>query len=201
MTIAAVVLAAGRSTRMGGVDKLLAEIEGTPMVRRVVAAAIEAKLHPVLVVTGPDEKPIGAALHGLDVTMLANPEAADGLSTSLKIGIGGLPQGLDGAMVLLGDMPLVTGALLRRLVAAFEAEPGGLAAVPLHAGEWGNPVILAPALFPDVGTLTGDAGARRLLEARRDVVIEVPVSDEAVAFDVDTPAALEEARVKAAERI
>ena len=151
-------------------------------------------------------RPVGAALQGLDVTLLANPDAAEGLSTSLKIGIGGLPghtgqSGLDGAMVLLGDMPLVTGALLRRLVAAFEAEPGGLAAVPLHGGEWGNPVILAPALFPDVTTLTGDAGARRLLEARRDVVIEVPVSDEAVAFDVDTPAALEEARAKAAEQI
>jgi molybdenum cofactor cytidylyltransferase len=153
------------------------------------------------VVTGPDPVAVKSALAELDVQFVENSDAAAGLSTSLRMGVGALRQGLDGVMVLLGDMPLVTGSLLRRLIAAFEAEPGGLAAVPLHEGEWGNPVILAPALFPDVSTLTGDAGARRLLEARRDVVIEVPVSDEAVAFDVDTPASLEKARAKAAEQI
>jgi molybdenum cofactor cytidylyltransferase len=199
MTVAAVVLAAGRSTRMGS-NKLLEPLGGVPLVRRVAEAAIEAKLEPVVVVTGHDGAAVGATLDGLSVRLVENPDFADGLSTSLKVGIGSLPQGLDGAMILLGDMPLVTASLLRRLVAAFEAEPGGLAAVPLHEGEWGNPVILAPALFGDVQGLSGDTGARGLLESRRDMVIEVPVSDDAVVVDVDTPAALAQAAAKATEQ-
>lgn len=200
MTVAAIVLAAGRSTRMGS-NKLLERLGDVPLVRRVAEAAVEAKLDPVVVVTGHDGAAVRAVLDGLPVRLVDNPDFADGLSTSLKVGIGSLPQGLDGAMVLLGDMPLVTASLLRRLVAAFEAEPGGFAAVPLHEGEWGNPVILAPALFPDVQGLSGDTGARSLLESRRDMVIEVPVSDDAVVVDVDTPAALAEAAAKAAEQI
>jgi molybdenum cofactor cytidylyltransferase len=199
MTVAAVVLAAGRSTRMGS-NKLLEPLGGVPLVRRVAEAAIEAKLEPVVVVTGHDGAAVGATLDGLSVRLVENPDFADGLSTSLKVGIGSLPQGLDAAMILLGDMPLVTASLLRRLVAAFEAEPGGLAAVPLHEGEWGNPVILAPALFGDVQDLSGDTGARGLLESRRDMVIEVPVSDDAVVVDVDTPAALAQAAAKATEQ-
>jgi molybdenum cofactor cytidylyltransferase len=199
MTVAAVVLAAGRSTRMGS-NKLLEPLGGVPLVRRVAEAAIEAKLEPVVVVTGHDGAAVGATLDGLSVRLVENPDFADGLSTSLKVGIGSLPQGLDAAMILLGDMPLVTASLLRRLVAAFEAEPGGLAAVPLHEGEWGNPVILAPALFGDVQGLSGDTGARGLLESRRDMVIEVPVSDDAVVVDVDTPAALAQAAAKATEQ-
>lgn len=200
MTVAAIVLAAGRSTRMGS-NKLLERLGDVPLVRRVAEAAVEAKLDPVVVVTGHDGAAVRAVLDGLPVRLVDNPDFADGLSTSLKVGIGSLPQGLDGAMVLLGDMPLVTASLLRRLVAAFEAELGGFAAVPLHEGEWGNPVILAPALFPDVQGLSGDTGARSLLESRRDMVIEVPVSDDAVVVDVDTPAALAEAAAKAAEQI
>lgn len=201
MTIAAIVLAAGQSSRMGGVDKLVCDVGGEPIIRRVVEAALEARLSPVIVVTGPNQVALRSALAELDVAFVANPDAASGLSTSLKMGVGALRQGLDGAMILLGDMPLVTGSLLRRLVAAFEAVPGGIAAVPLHEGEWGNPVILAPVLFPEIGTLQGDAGARRLLEDCRDSVIEVAISDDAVTFDVDTPAQLEKARAKAAERI
>jgi molybdenum cofactor cytidylyltransferase len=200
MTVAAVVLAAGRSTRMGS-NKLLEEIEGVPLVRRVAEAAVEAKLDPVVVVTGHEGAAVATALEGLPVRLAENPDFADGLSTSLKVGIGALPQGRDGAMILLGDMPLVTGSLLRRLVAAFEAEPGGLAAVPLHDGEWGNPVILAPALFGDVQGLSGDKGARSLLEEHRDMVIEVPVSDDAVVVDVDTPEALKKAQALAQDQV
>ncbi|MGL4445954.1 MAG: nucleotidyltransferase family protein, partial [Alsobacter sp.] len=108
-------------------------------------------------------------------------------------GIAALPEETDGVVVLLGDMPLVRAAFIRRLVAAFEAEPGGLAAVPIHDGDWGNPVVVARALFADVAALTGDAGARKLLEQRRDTGIEVP-ADDSVVLDADTPDALEALR-------
>ncbi|MHB2168260.1 nucleotidyltransferase family protein [Alsobacter sp. R-9] len=190
--IGAIVLAAGRSSRMGS-NKLLADLAGRPMVRHVAEVALDCGAAPVLVVTGHEEAAVRTALDGLDVTFVANPAYADGLSTSLKAGIGALPEDVDGAVVLLGDMPLVRAAFIRRLVAAFEAEPGGCAAVPLHDGAWGNPVVLARALFAEVAGLSGDAGARRLLEAHRDTVIEVP-ADDSVLVDADTPDALKALR-------
>ncbi len=187
--LAAIVLAAGRSTRMGS-NKLLAEYGGKPLVRHVVETAIACGAEPVLVVVGHEADAVAIALGGLDITLVRNPDYADGLSTSLRAGIAAMPQGHDGAVVLLGDMPKVSSTLVRRLIAAFEGQPGGIAAVPVHDGEWGNPVVLAAALFADVADLEGDAGARKLLRGRADDVIEVPVSDPAVIVDVDTPEAL-----------
>lgn len=194
--LAALVLAAGRSTRMGAENKLLAELDGKALVRHVAEAAAGCGAEPVVVITGHDADAVEAQLAGLPIQFVRNPDYAEGMSTSLRLGVGALPTGLDGAIVLLGDMPLVSASLLRRLVAAFDAEPGGIAAVPLHEGEWGNPVILAAALFPEIGTLQGDAGARKLLVLHADRVIEVPVSDPAVAVDVDTPEVLQGLRQK-----
>lgn len=194
--IAAVVLAAGRSSRMGDVNKLVADVGGKPMVASVVEAALDSGASPVIVVCGHGEAEVRAALAGLDVVVVTNPDFAQGLSTSLKAGIAAVPETCDGAVILLGDMPLVRSAFVRRLVAAFEAEPGGVAAVPIHDGAWGNPVVIARALFAGIGSLTGDAGARKLLEQHKDTVIEVP-ADDAVLVDADTPAALEAMRRRA----
>jgi molybdenum cofactor cytidylyltransferase len=192
--IAALVLAAGRSTRMGGANKLLQDYAGKSLVRRTVENALLCGAAPVLVVTGYEAEAVEAELAGLAVTLVRNPDYAQGLSTSLKVGVRALPDSVDGVVVMLGDMPLVDCHVVRRIVAAFEAAPGSVAAVPVHDGEWGNPVVLARALFADVESLAGDAGARKLLERRRDAVIEAPISDAAVAVDVDTPAALEKLR-------
>ncbi len=191
--IAAIVLAAGRSSRMGTQNKLVQDFGGKPMVRQVAESALESGASPVVVVCGHDEAAIRDALAGLAVHVVSNPDYADGLSTSLKAGIAALPDETDGVVVLLGDMPLVRSTLIRRLVAAFEAEPGGLAAVPIHDGDWGNPVVIARALFAETAGLSGDAGARKLLEQRKDSVIEVP-ADDTVTLDADTPDALEALR-------
>jgi molybdenum cofactor cytidylyltransferase len=187
--IGIVVLAAGRSTRMGA-NKLLQDLDGFPLVRHAVQSAVASGLEPVVVVTGHEEEAVRAVLGGLGVTFVSNPAYADGLSTSLRAGIAALPETSDAALVMLGDMPLVESGLLRRLASAYLAEPAGLAAVPVHEGRWGNPVIVARALFPRIEALTGDAGARKLLEGMKDQVIEVPVSEDAVEVDVDTPEAL-----------
>lgn len=189
MKIAALVAAAGRGTRFGGgagVSKLLAEIEGVPLVRRAVEAAISSLAHPIVVVTGHAEKEVRAALGGLAVTFVSNPDFADGISTSLRVGFGVLDE-VDGALVMLGDMPAVRPAILDGLIASLMADPRAEAVVPLYKGRWGNPVLIARALFPEIAALRGDTGARKLLQMEGRRLCFRDVDDEGVVQDVDVP--------------
>ena len=192
--IAAIVLAAGRSTRMGAANKLLADIAGTPMVGRVVEAALASRARPVLVVTGHQASEVNAALVGLDVTLVANPDYAAGLSSSLKAGIGAVPASADGALVLLGDMPRITAEHLDRLMAIFAAENGRCIVVPTYQGQRGNPVLWPSAYFAEMLQLGGDAGAKRLMAAHAGDVREVDLGTDAIVIDVDTPEALAKLR-------
>jgi molybdenum cofactor cytidylyltransferase len=188
--VAAIVLAAGRSTRMGGPNKLLAEIGGRPLVRIAAEQALASRAAPVVVVTGHERAKVEAALAGLRVRLVHNPDYAAGLSTSLKAGLGALPPSADGAIVCLGDMPQVTAALIDRLVDAFDPERGALVVVPTIEGKRGNPVVWSRRFFSDLMGLEGDVGARHLIATYADVVAEVPVEDAAALTDVDTPDAL-----------
>jgi molybdenum cofactor cytidylyltransferase len=185
--IAAIVLAAGRSARMGIENKLLADIAGKPMVRRVVEVALASRARPVHVVTGHMAADVADALYGLDVTIVANPDYATGLASSLKAGIRALDADCDGALVMLGDMPKVTPDHLDALVAVFA--PGTIV-VPVHAGRQGNPVLWAARFFPELLQLKGDAGAKRLIGAHEAEMREVDLGSDAIFADVDTPAAL-----------
>jgi molybdenum cofactor cytidylyltransferase len=195
MMIGAIILAAGRSTRMGS-NKLLEDLNGKPLVRHVAEAALASKVHPVIVVTGHQHEGVSAALEGLNLTFIHNADFADGLSTSLKTGVAALTTEVTAVIVLLGDMPLIPSAAINQLITAFEASPQKIAAVPVYEGEWGNPVLLSRTLFEEVSTLQGDAGARRLLNGRAGDVLEVPIASDAVLIDLDTPEALAKARFK-----
>jgi len=188
--IGAVVLAAGRSTRMGGPNKLLAEVGGRPLVRIAAEEALASRARPVVVVTGHQRAEVEATLAGLPVTFAHNPDYAEGLSTSLRAGIAALPAEADGAIVLLGDMPQVDAALIDRLIAAFDPEKGAFVVVPTIAGKRGNPVVWSRRFFPDLSGLGGDVGARHLIATYPEAVIEVPVTGRAAFVDVDTPDAL-----------
>jgi molybdenum cofactor cytidylyltransferase len=188
--VAAIVLAAGRSTRMGGPNKLLAEIGGRPLVRIVAEQALASRAAPVIVVTGHERAKVEAALAGLKLRLVHNPDYAAGLSTSLKAGLAALPPHVDGAIVCLGDMPQVTAALIDRLAEAFDPERGALVVVPTIEGKRGNPVVWSRRFFPDLMALEGDVGARHLIATYADVVAEVPVEDAAALTDIDTPDAL-----------
>jgi molybdenum cofactor cytidylyltransferase len=192
LNIAAVVLAAGRSTRMGA-NKLIADVGGKPMVRRVAEAALESAASPVLVVTGHQQADVRVALTGLDVMFVHNPNYAQGLSTSLKAGIAAAPASVAGALVLLGDMPQIAPGHLNQLIAAFRDRVGFII-VPVHAGKRGNPVLWPRAFFPAMLALDGDAGAKRLLAANAGCVGEVDLGTDAIFLDVDTAEAL--ARVR-----
>jgi molybdenum cofactor cytidylyltransferase len=190
--VAAVVLAAGRSSRMGS-NKLLADLHGKPVVRHVVEAALTSRAGPVFVVTGHQSGAVSVALAGLDVTFIDNPRYAEGMATSLQAGIAAVPDTSSAAAVLLGDMPLVTAEIINRLLDNLAGQAGSLAVVPVADGRRANPVVITRELFRDVEGLSGDRGARALLERAGDRVIEVPINDEGVLVDVDTPAALEQA--------
>ena len=196
MSVAAIILAAGRSTRMGS-NKLLEELDGKALVRHVADAALGSIARSVWVVTGHEGESVRARLDGLGIRFVHNPDFALGLSTSLKAGVMALPAEAKGVVVLLGDMPRVTSEVINFVIQAFEAQPQAIAAVPVYQGEWGNPVLLSRSLFGAVAALQGDAGARKLLNGRAGEVLEVPVSNDAVLIDLDTPEALARARIQA----
>ena len=153
--IAAVVLAAGRSTRMGAVNKLIAQIGGKPLVRIAAEQALASRASPVIVVTGHERERVESALKGLPVRIVHNPHYADGLGTSLKAAIGAVPQEADGAIVCLGDMPQVSAALIDKLIAAFDPERGALVVVPSIDGRRGNPVVWSRRFFHDLMQIRG----------------------------------------------
>ena len=190
-SIAALVLAAGRSSRMGGANKLLAEIGGRPLVRIAVEEALASRARPVIVVTGHQRERVEAALSGLPVDFVHNPYFADGLGTSLKTGIAALPAQADGVIVCLGDMPQVDAAMIDRLIEAVDPAKGALIAVPTIDGQRGNPVVWSRRFFPDLMAVEGDVGARYLIGRYTEAVAEVPLSGKAALTDVDTPEVLE----------
>jgi molybdenum cofactor cytidylyltransferase len=188
--VAAVVLAAGRSTRMGGPNKLLAEIGGRPLVRIAAEEALASGARPVIVVAGYQGAAIEKALGGLDLRVVHNPGFANGLATSLKAGISALPADVDGAIVCLGDMPCVDAQLMRQLINAFAPDSGALVVVPTFEGKRGNPVLWSRRFFPDLMAIEGDVGARHLIGRYGDAVIELPVPHKGALLDVDTPETL-----------
>jgi molybdenum cofactor cytidylyltransferase len=188
--IAAVVLAAGRSTRMGGPNKLLAEIARRPLIRIAAEEALASRAKPVIVVTGHQRDHVAKVLAGLPVRLVHNPDFAQGLGTSLRAGIAAVPADADGAIVCLGDMPQVDAALIDRLIGAFDPDRGALVVVPTFEGKRGNPVLWSRRFFPDLAAIEGDVGARHLIGRYGEAVVEVAVDGKAALTDIDTPEAL-----------
>ena len=188
--IAAVLLAAGRSTRMGAVNKMLAKIGGKPLVRIAAEQVLASQASPLIVVTGHEREKVERALDGLPVRFVHNPQYAEGLGTSLRAGIAAVPEGADGAIVCLGDMPQVDSGLIDKLIAAFDPDSGALVVVPSINGRRGNPVVWARRFFNDLMSIRGDFGARYLIGTYTEAVIEVPVAGDAALTDVDTPESL-----------
>jgi len=194
--IGAVLLAAGRSTRMGAANKLLAELDGAPMVARVAQRLLASRARPIIAVLGNQAEAVDAALGKLPVERVRNPEFIQGLSTSLKRGIVALPPDLDGALVCLGDMPLISGRHIDRLIAAFNPLEGRAIIVPTRRGKRGNPVLWSKRFFPEMAELAGDVGAKHLIGEHTELVSEVEMDDDAILVDIDTPEALEALRQK-----
>jgi molybdenum cofactor cytidylyltransferase len=183
--IAAIVLAAGLGSRMGG-NKLTARLAGKAMLLHAVDAALKSHASQVIVVTGNDERNVRSTLDGMHVHIVHNPDFRDGLSTSLKAGIRAVSEQSDGAIVLLGDMPGIVAPLLDRMIAAFDPQEGRAICVAAHARKRGNPVLWARQFFPDILTLQGDVGARHLIAANEEAVCEIEAGSDAPLVDIDT---------------
>ena len=186
-TIAAIVLAAGRSRRMAPHNKLLvADRTGKPMIARVVDNVLSSKTRPILVVTGHQSEQVQHALGGRPVRYVHADEYAEGLSASLKSGIAAVPEECSAALVCLGDMPLVTGRMIDRLLGTYDPDEGRLIVLPTFRGKQGNPMLWDRRFFPEILQITGDSGARFLLGKHLEVVTEVEMADDAVLRDFDT---------------
>jgi molybdenum cofactor cytidylyltransferase len=188
--IGVLLLAAGQSRRMGGPNKMLAEVDGAPMVTRVARRLLASRARPIVAVLGNRADEVDAALGKLPVERVRNPDFAAGLSTSLKRGLAALPADLDGVIVALGDMPLVSGRHLDRLIAAFNPLEGRAIIVPTRRGKRGNPVLWARRFFPEMAQIAGDVGARHLIGEHAELVAEIEMDDDAILVDIDTPEAL-----------
>jgi molybdenum cofactor cytidylyltransferase len=181
---AAVVLAAGLSRRMGR-PKLLLELRGKPVIRHVVEGVLEAGIRRVLVVTGPENEALARALAGLEVQIAVNPAPESGQASSVAAGVSALPAGTDAVLIALGDQPGVRADVIPALIEAIKA-PGKVIAAPRYADGLGNPVLFAAPVFAELLTLTGDRGARAVVErdparlALVDIAFPMP-------RDIDTP--------------
>lgn len=183
--IAAIVLAAGRSSRMGE-HKLLLPLGGRPLVTYTVDAACRSSADVVVVVVGHNAGKVTPTLVGMRCHIISNEAYADGMATSLRVGIAALPSEVSGALILLADQPLVTFAMVNRMLAAASLEPHAIHAAA-YEGMRGNPVYFPRALFGELQAVSGDEGGRSVIARHGDIVRLVPMSDVNAAIDVDTP--------------
>ena len=194
--IAAIILAAGRSSRMGR-NKLLLDLAGKPILCHAVDQALGAGLSEVVVVSGHQASKVRETLGDRAVKVVEAREHKLGMSASLKAGIRALGPKCDAALVMLGDMPQVSAPLIRSLIAAYNPLEGRSIVVPTVDGKRGNPVLFDRRYFEEMLALEGDVGARHLIGTHDDQVAEVAVDDPAVFTDVDTPEAYDQLLAKA----
>ncbi|MBY5822359.1 NTP transferase domain-containing protein [Rhizobium leguminosarum] len=186
-SVAIVILAAGKASRMGegGKHKLLAEFDGVPLVRRSALTALAADAASVIVVTGHRRSEIEAALDGLALTFIDNPDYASGMASSLIAGFSS--RDADSAEgILLADMPSISTTHLNALISAFRNAGGEAVVRAVSQGKPGNPVILPRSLNQAVLRLQGDVGARDIVTTSGLPVLDVDVGDAAL-LDVDKP--------------
>ena len=187
-SIAAIVLAAGQSSRFGGTNKLLVRgSDGRAMIARTVDNVLASRARPVVVVTGHAAEEVAEALAQRDVLLAHNPDHATGLASSIRTGIEALGEGTAGALIVLGDMPLLSHEVLDRLIEAFDGEARREIVVPVHRGVRGHPVLFGARFFPALCALAGDVGARALLAAHAAAVHEVSFEEDCILRDFDTP--------------
>ncbi|HLG73401.1 MAG TPA: nucleotidyltransferase family protein [Chloroflexota bacterium] len=180
--IAGIVLAAGESKRMGR-PKQLMRVGQTTLLNRVVDAALESKLDAVYVVLGHLANQVEASLRQRDrVSVVLNPDYAEGLGSSVRAGVAALPPEADAAMFLLGDQPFLPVGLLNQLIA--KSTPENIVA-PLVDGERKNPTIFARAFFSELLHVTGDSGGRTVIQAHPEALVLVETSEPLL--DDDTP--------------
>lgn len=182
--VAAIVLAAGGSSRMGQPKQLL-PVRGRPMVRRVTEAVCASGLAQVVVVVGAHAEAVKDALEGLPVDIVTNPAWAEGMSISVRVGLHALQPDTPAVLMVLADQPALVPDLIQRLVSRYWATAAPIV-LPSYQGQRGNPVLFDRALFPELMAVEGDRGGRALIARYAEQAEWVEVDDPAVITDIDT---------------
>ena len=182
LPVGGIVLAAGRSSRMPGSQKLLLDIDGVPMVRHVYEAASEGGCHQTVVVYAEDD--VKRAINGR-AELVFNPDAATGMASSLQAGLKALRPEIEAAVILLGDQPLVGSRTIATLLRAWRREGSRPAVAVAQEDGWAPPVVLARDMWDELFALEGDAGARQVLRGRPELVDVIPAPGRP--DDIDTP--------------
>ena len=184
--IHAVLLAAGRSERMGRNNKLLLNVDGIPLVRKSAINILNSNVTSMTVVTGFDENKIVNALSGLNVNFVKNINFRDGLSSSLKAGLANITPTPSAVIVCLADMPKIQPEHINRLIENFDPLRGLEICIPTNNGKRGNPVLIGSGFFPHIFETSGDFGAKQVIKHNPDKIVEVEIGTSDIHFDIDT---------------
>ena len=185
--IAAIVLAAGRSQRMGAANKLLLPLAELTILQTVIASVLPAKFAQVVVVLGFDAANIRSHLQQDRLSLIVNKDYQSGMSSSLRCGLDALDDYIDGAMIVLADMPLITTAQLDQLISACLVSQAQDIVVPYNNGRRGNPVVWQSVYFSEMKQQQGDQGARAMLQKYPQHIVPIEIDSQAIFIDIDTP--------------
>jgi len=184
--IHAVLLAAGRSERMGRNNKLLLNVDGIPLVRKSAINILNSNVTSMTVVTGFDENKIVNALSGLNVNFVKNINFREGLSSSLKAGLANITPTPSAVIICLADMPKIQPEHINQLIENFNPLKGWEICIPTNNGKRGNPVLIGSRFFPYIFETSGDFGAKQVMKQHSDKIVEVEIGTSDIHFDIDT---------------
>ena len=184
--IHAVLLAAGRSERMGPNNKLLLNVDGIPLVRKSAINILNSNVTSMTVVTGFDENKIVNALSGLNVNFVKNINFREGLSSSLKAGLANITPTPSAVIICLADMPKIQPEHINQLIENFDPLKGWEICIPTNNGKRGNPVLIGSRFFPYIFETSGDFGAKQVMKQHSDKIVEVEIGTSDIHFDIDT---------------
>ena len=184
--IHAVLLAAGRSERMGRNNKLLLNVDGIPLVRKSAINILNSNVTSITVVTGFDENKIVNALSGLNVNFVNNINFREGLSSSLKAGLANITPTPSAVIICLADMPKIQPEHINQLIENFDSLKGWEICIPTNNGKRGNPVLIGSRFFPYIFETSGDFGAKQVMKQHSDKIVEVEIGTSDIHFDIDT---------------
>ena len=184
--IHAVLLAAGRSERMGRNNKLLLNADGIPLVRKSAINILNSNVASMTVVTGFDENKIVNALSGLNVNFVKNINFREGLSSSLKAGLANITPTPSAVIICLADMPKIQPEHINQLIENFNPLKGWEICIPTNNGKRGNPVLIGSRFFPYIFETSGDFGAKQVMKQHSDKIVEVEIGTSDIHFDIDT---------------
>ena len=184
--IHAVLLAAGRSERMGRNNKLLLNVDGIPLVRKSAINILNSNVASMTVVTGFDENKIVNALSGLNVNFVKNINFREGLSSSLKAGLANITPTPSAVIICLADMPKIQPEHINQLIENFDPLKGWEICIPTNNGKRGNPVLIGSRFFPYIFETNGDFGAKQIMKQHSDKIVEVEIGTSDIHFDIDT---------------